>query len=180
MLYIVGSDQKGSEHTGSDFSLMLHINGLEGSYCPRDHIPSLSTMQLLRGLSLCIISLSSRGQPVSTEPSHSPGGASLLITQIVIIPKWRFSAAILPTHLTKCSLTFDPETCFCFSSYKELCWQSLQIHQCSKKLTKPKFSELITSKSKVWRFSKITTHPIMSREVGVQKAGQFSIGLAVY
>lgn len=59
MLYIVGSDQKGSEHTGSDFSLMLHINGLEGSYCPRDHIPSLSTMQLLRGLSLCIISLSS-------------------------------------------------------------------------------------------------------------------------
>ncbi len=47
----------------------------------------LLTMQLLRGLSLCIIFLSSRGQPVSTEPAHSPGGASLYITQIVIVPK---------------------------------------------------------------------------------------------
>ncbi len=37
MLYIVGSDQKGSEHTGYDFSLMLHINGLEGSLSKRPH-----------------------------------------------------------------------------------------------------------------------------------------------
>lgn len=55
LLYIVGSDQRESEHSHRFvLSLMLHINGFEGSYCPRDHTSLLSTMQLMRGLSLYI------------------------------------------------------------------------------------------------------------------------------
>lgn len=49
MLYIMGSDQEERECTGSGFSLMLHMNGFV-----RETTSLLSTMQLMRGLSLSV------------------------------------------------------------------------------------------------------------------------------
>lgn len=186
MLYIVGSDQKESERTGSGFSLMLHINGSEGSYRPRDHIPSFNYATHAWALSVSRF-LSPRGLPVSTEPSHFPVKATVhaytWLTRLILdgdFQQWVLLTLklwnIFPNSWSRNMLLFIK------IKNKNLCWQSLQIHKCFKNLTKPKFTELPLNQKcgNLKKTANMTTHPIMSRDVWVQKAGQFPIDLNVY
>lgn len=90
------------------------------------------------------LSLSPRGLAVTIEPSHSPVAPTLHA-----YPSGRFS---LDRQFDSIRLNSWS------SSYTNLCWQSLQIHQCFKNLTLAKsLNEWITSKSNEWQFEKDTT-----------------------